>query len=149
MIKACTDPDSEQWLELRSALWPQTEREEHFAEMAKFASEPGKYVQFIFYAAGDNAAGLAEASLRSDYVNGTESLPVAFLEGLYVSPEYRRQGLAAALVNEIKIWASEKSCKELASDVSLDNTGSQSFHEAIGFKETERVIYYKMSVFGG
>jgi len=146
MIEACNNPESEQWLELRTALWPQSGREEHLAEMAEFVAEPGKYVQFIFYAAGQKAIGLAEASIRSDHVNGTESSPVAFLEGLYVSPKYRRQGIAAALVNEVKSWALRNSCNELASDVSLDNTVSQSLHLAMGFKETERVVYYKMGL---
>jgi len=32
-----------------------------------------------------------EASTRVDYVNGTRSSPVAFLEGLYVAPKSRRE----------------------------------------------------------
>ena len=45
--------------------------------------------------------GLVEASKRVDYVNGTRSSPVAFLEGLYVVPNVRRHGVARTLVESV------------------------------------------------
>jgi aminoglycoside 6'-N-acetyltransferase I len=46
--------------------------------MAAFAAEPERHAQFIAYDEGRSAIDLAEASLRTDYVNGTETSPVAF-----------------------------------------------------------------------
>jgi aminoglycoside 6'-N-acetyltransferase I len=76
-------------------------------------------------------------------VNGTESSPVAFLEGLYVAPAFRRQGIAALLVDQAQQWARERGCTELASDALLDNSASQEMHKALGFTETERVVYFR------
>lgn len=34
----------------------------------------------------------------------------------------------------------------MASDALLDNAGSHAFHEAVGFEETERVVYFRKSL---
>ncbi len=86
--------------------------------------------------------GFVEASKRVDYVNGTSSSPVAFLEGLYVAPESRRKGVARALVDSVVEWASTWGCLELASDSLLNNTTAHAAHCALGFEETERVVYF-------
>ncbi len=36
-----------------------------------------------------------------------------------------------------------KGCREIASDTSPENTISQKVHQALGFEETERVIFYR------
>src|SRR5947207_14595043 len=97
MIKACASVEQPGWLELRQALWPHCTREEHLAEMSSFLASPRRYAQFVAYSAG-RPVGLVEAAVRSDYVNGTSSSPVAFLEGIYVVPEARRKRVAASLV---------------------------------------------------
>ncbi|AZW16199.1 GNAT family N-acetyltransferase [Bordetella hinzii] len=89
------------------------------------------------------AVGLAEAALRRDYVNGCETSPVAFLEGLYVVPDSRRQGVGAALCAEIERWGREQGCREFASDTALDNHASQALHRRLGFAETERVVFFR------
>ena len=66
--------------------------------MAAFCASPHRYAQFVAYSAADAAVGFVEAAARIDHVNGTRSTPVAFLEGMYVVPEARRQGVARALV---------------------------------------------------
>ena len=48
--------------------------------------------------------GFAEVSVRTDYVNGCKSSPVAFLEGIYVRPEFRRHGVARLLYQEAERW---------------------------------------------
>ena len=89
------------------------------------------------------AIGLAEASLRHDYVNGTEGSPVGFLEGWYVDPAWQGRGVGRALVAAVEAWTRGQGCTELASDASLDNTGSHAAHAACGFEETERVVYFR------
>jgi len=110
--------------------------------MTRFVSDPARYAQFVAYDGG-RAVGLAEAALRSDYVNGTATSPVAFLEGLYVAPDERRKGIARSLVREVAAWARERGCTELASDALLDNTASHAVHRALGFVETERVVFFR------
>jgi aminoglycoside 6'-N-acetyltransferase I len=146
VIEACTAVDAAGWLELRTALWPHGTREQHLAEMAAFIAAPRRYGQFIAYSPRGEAIGLAEVALRTDYVNGTETSPVAFLEGLYVLPGARRKGVAASLVIEVSRWARAKGCTELASDALLDNGASHATHRALGFAETERVVFFRKRV---
>jgi aminoglycoside 6'-N-acetyltransferase I len=127
------------WLALRLALWPDS-KAEHLSGMAD-ALARRHYVRLAFNADG-SAVGFVEASKRVDYVNGTSSSPVAFLEGIYVAPGSRRSGVARALVNSVVNWASAEGCLELASDALLGNTASHAMHRALGFEETERVVYF-------
>jgi aminoglycoside 6'-N-acetyltransferase I len=143
MIKPCTSVEQSGWLALRQALWPNGTAEEHLSEMSSFCANPGRYAQFVAYSASNAPIGFVEAAIRSDYVNGTESTPVAFLEGLYVAPEARRHGIARALVAAIERWAVDRGCREFASDALLDNHLSHAVHRALGFEETERVVFFR------
>ena len=111
--------------------------------MQSFIANPGRYAQFVAYSTPGQAVGLAEASVRADYVNGAHSSPVAFLEGLYVAPEARRKGIARSLVSAVSQWARGVGCTELASDASLDNESSHAVHLALGFQQTERVVFFR------
>lgn len=102
------------WLALRLALWPDVSEAEHLSGMVD-ALARGHYVRLAVTASG-SAVGFVEASKRVDYVNGIRSSPVAFLEGLYVAPKSRREGIARALVETVVKWASTEGCLELASD---------------------------------
>jgi aminoglycoside 6'-N-acetyltransferase I len=46
------------------------------------------------------------------------------------------------LYEAIGDWARARGCRELASDALLDNEASQRAHRALGFEETERVVYF-------
>jgi aminoglycoside 6'-N-acetyltransferase I len=100
-------------------------------------------VQFVAYVGAGQAAGFAEGSIRSDFVNGTETSPVVFLEGLYVAPALRRRGIARKLVTAVAGWGTERGCREFASDAALGNRPSRRVHRALGFQETERVVYFR------
>lgn len=109
-------------------------------------AEPARYGCWLAQAASGETLGLAEASLRRDYVNGTDSSPVVFLEGIYVAPEHRRQGIAQRLIEQVSQWGRQQGCVEIASDASLDNLVSHALHHALGFEETERVVYFKKAL---
>ena len=94
------------------------------------------------------AIGFVEASKRIDYVNGTSSSPVVFLESLYVEPASRRKGVARALVADVERWALAERCSELASDSLLENLAAHAAHRALGFEEMERVVYFRRAVQG-
>jgi aminoglycoside 6'-N-acetyltransferase I len=146
MIKRCAVLDQPGWLSLRQALWPDCSREEHVAEMEDFLKSPERHAQFVAYANSDQPVGFAEATVRTDYVNGTTTTPVAFLEALYVLPTARRKGAARRLVEAVASWAIEVGCTELASDAVLENELGQAVHRAIGFIETERVVFFRKSL---
>ncbi|MGH8854579.1 MAG: GNAT family N-acetyltransferase, partial [Telluria sp.] len=51
--------------------------------------------------------------------------------------------IAALLVLAAEQWAREQGCTEMASDAMIDNTASHAMHLALGFEETERVVYFR------
>ena len=128
------------WLALRLRLWPDETEAGHLRDMAD-AIVRGHFVRL---AIGDDgsAVGFVEASKRVDYVNGTDSSPVTFLEGLYIEPASRRKGVARILVTSVEAWAVAQGCSQLASDSPLENTAAHAVHLALGFTETERVVYF-------
>lgn len=144
------DPQSvPQWARLRHALWPEASLEEHRREALSILEDPDGGVAFLAHLDGHGPVGFAEASLRRDYVNGCSTSPAAFLEGLYVAPPHRRRGIARRLVQAFEAWAKAKGCREMASDADLSNTVSHAMHEALGFEETERVVYFRKPVSPG
>ena len=96
----------------------------------------------FMYRKKDGAVGFAHCQLRHDYVEGTESSPVGYLEGIYVKETDRGEGIARKLLTACEDWAGEKGCAEFASDCEVTNTVSQHFHEAVGFEEANRLVAY-------
>jgi len=143
MVTACRSLDQPGWLALRQQLWPHCTREEHLAEMSSFLAARKRFAQFMEYDDAGVPLGFIEIALRTDYVNGTESSPVVFLEGIFVVPEARQSGVARRLVAEAENWAKFMGCKEFASDAQIENTSSHAMHVALGFAETERVVFFK------
>lgn len=81
-------------------------------------------------------------SIRNDYVEGATELPVAYIEGIYVKPDYQKQGIAAALLKVAEDWAKQKGLDQIASDTDQNNLGSIDFHKKIGFTEVERIVCF-------
>ena len=90
----------------------------------------------------DTPIGFSQCQLRHDYVEGTETSPVGYLEGVWVDDGYQRLGVARALVDACEHWARDMGCTEFASDRELDNTASLAFHLALGFTEANRIICF-------
>ena len=98
-------------------------------------------VCFLKYADG-RPVGFAQCQLRHDYVEGTETSPVGYLEGIFVLEEYRLRGYAKELLSSCERWSREKQCSEFASDCELGNEESLRFHAAMGFEEANRIICF-------
>ena len=90
----------------------------------------------------EKCTGFAQCQLRHDYVEGTDSSPVGYLEGIYVAPEYRRRGYARRLLSACESWVREQGCSEFASDCELINPDSLRFHLHMGFAEANRIICF-------
>jgi aminoglycoside 6'-N-acetyltransferase I len=131
------------WAALRALLWPAASVEDHRAELEQALSAgDGKTAAFIASSAGE-IVGFAEASLRTDYVNGCDTSPVTFLEGIYVEPGYRKAGIAKTLCRAVEAWGRSAGSLEMASDADVSNLVSHAFHAAVGFTETERVVFFR------
>ncbi|MDB5615274.1 MAG: aminoglycoside 6-acetyltransferase [Devosia sp.] len=134
------------WSRLRHALWPRMSASEHERDIQSAFFDDAKSAAAFVAIVDGTLIGFAEASLRHDYVNGCETSPVAFLEGIYVNPDHRRHGVANALSTSVEKWGRDQGCVEFASDTSLDNDASQRLHAALGFEETQRVVFFRKRI---
>ena len=126
------------------ALWPECTLEEELRncerilhsdrETCFIARLEEKYIGFIYL------------SLRTEYVEGTSSSPVGYIEGIYVDPAYRKSGLGRRLVDIGEKWVKSKGCREYASDADIHNTESIAFHLGTGFAEAGRIICFRKEV---
>ena len=97
MIKQAQISDAKAAAELALCLWPDNSLEVFVEEMKGFIAHDSSV---IFLAVDDfQAIGFAQCQLRTDYVEGTDSSPVGYLEGLYVLENQRHKGFAKALVD--------------------------------------------------
>lgn len=141
VIRRAIKADAAAWAELRARLWPDQALAEHQREALGLLAAGDKPV-FVAETAAGEIVGFAEASLRRDYVNGCETSPVAFLEGIFVAPEHRLSAVGRDLVLAVEAWGRAQGCRELASDAFLGDLASHAFHGAVGFEETERVVCF-------
>ena len=140
MIKRAEREDAAALAALAVQMWTShapDELQEEFRETIGCADA----ACFLKYADG-RPVGFAQCQLRHDYVEGTDSSPVGYLEGVFVEEAYRRRDYAAELVSACERWTKEQGCTEFASDCELINTDSLRFHLAIGFTEANRIICF-------
>lgn len=144
MVRIATENDSRILAEMAVQMWEKQTAEELSAEFAETIKEETS-VFFIKYE-NNMAAGFAQCNLRTDYVEGTESSPVGYLEGIFVKENYRNKGYARELLTACEKWAKDMGCSEFASDCELSNTDSLKFHNAMGFDEVNRIICFKKNI---
>ena len=140
-IREMTEADHAMWTEMRTALWPEETREWHAADILVDLSDPDCW-GFIAETGTGEPAGFAEISTRK-LANGCESAPVPFLEGIWIAPQFRRQGAAARLIAHIEAFVLAHGFTEIGSDALLENHISHAAHARWGFSETERVVYFR------
>ena len=126
---------------MRAALWPDHDPDELVAELESILADHTQ-VAFVADHGDGRLCGFAEASVRR-FSNATDESPCAFLEGWWVDEDVRRTGVGRALLAAVKLWARAQSFTELGSDALLDNTLGHQAHQALGFEERERVIYFR------
>jgi aminoglycoside 6'-N-acetyltransferase I len=141
-ISPAAPDDAADWAAMRTALWPRSQSE-HEKDIAELLIDAGRTLNLIARDADGRAVGFTEASLRHDYVNGCKTSPVAFLEGIFVWPAARNKGVARAMVEAVETWARQMGCKEFASDAAIENIASLDMHQALGFAETQRVVFFR------
>ncbi len=140
MIRKAIESDYKIIASLAIELWKNHSLDELEAEFLEYISL-NKGVIFISYYE-NIPVGFVQCQLRNDYVEGTKTSPVAYLEGIFVKKEYRLNKLASDLLRNCEQWAIENNCTEIASDCEIDNKSSFEFHEKCGFEEANRIICF-------
>jgi aminoglycoside 6'-N-acetyltransferase I len=134
--------DTENWLAMRTALWPDTDEARHREEMATMRSDASRYAVFVGEGPDGGLIGFSEVSLR-EWAEGCLSSPVGYLEGWFVAPQARGRGIGRKLLQAAEEWARSRGCTEMASDTDLGNTASEQAHVRSGFQIAARVIAFR------
>ena len=140
MICQMQASDIDALTDLALALWPDHSREEMAEELAPLLSAAD--AAFFGWREEGRWEAFAQCQLRHDYVEGCETLPVGYLEGIFVREPLRGKGIAKALLSRCQDWARAQGCTEFASDCELSNEDSLRFHLAAGFQEAGRIICF-------
>ena len=143
-IRKASQADASAAAKLACQLWPDNAVTEMTEEFKQLLDKEDAAV-FLAEAEGE-AIGFAQCQLRWDYVEGTDSSPVGYLEGIFVREEYRRRGIAKELLEACEAWAGDFGCSEFASDCELTNNESFRFHLALGFLEANRIICFTKKI---
>lgn len=141
MIKKANIENLEIVSSLAKSLWPDNDLDDLRKEFTDILNDK----EAAIFLKEDNGEfiGFAQCQLRHDYVEGCDSSPVGYLEGIYIKENRRRQGFAHTLLKACQEWARESDCLEFASDCELDNLDSLAFHIKMGFMEVNRIICFK------
>ena len=140
MVRKAISADLSTVAALAAALWPNHTAAEMEEELAPVLAQEDAAVFLVHD--GSRSVGFAQCGQRRDYVEGAESSPVGYLEGIYVAPSHRRRGYAKLLLAACEVWAKSMGCREFASDCELENTESLRFHLNMGFEEANRIICF-------
>lgn len=144
MVRKATQADTLALAELAVKMWSDNTISELQSEFSDIICSQNA-VCFIKYA-GNKGVGFAQCQLRNDYVEGTATSPVGYLEGIFIEEEYRHRGYAKELLSECEKWAKAKKCTEFASDCGTDNDVSLKFHLSMGFEEVNRIICFRKDI---
>ena len=145
-IRPSTVQDLAEWIRLRRALWPDCSPARQWLEIQQFAASRDPGVVIVAERDDGGLCGLAEVSVRHEHVDGTSTVPVAYLEAWYVEPYARGRGVGRQLIRAAEEWALARGLRELASDAELGNKSSIDAHASCGFTETCRAVHFIKSI---
>ncbi len=116
-VRPASPEDAPAWLQMRHALWPEGDAAEHAGEIERyFAGQLHEPLEVLLAIADTSRiVGFAELSIRN-YAEDCVTNRVAYLEGWYVVPDARRQGVGGALVAAAEQWGRSQGCIEFGSD---------------------------------
>ena len=142
-IREMGPEDLDLWAELAAALWPEDAIAVHGAAIARTHGLGGRRG---FVAEADGVvAGFAELGLRP-YANGCERRPVAFLEGIWVAPRFRRQGVRPRPGRPSRGAGARRGPRRARLGRADRQRGLARAHRAWGFEEIERVVCFRKAL---
>jgi aminoglycoside 6'-N-acetyltransferase I len=145
-VRPATPEDSAPWLKMRQALWPEGASDHPFEIASYFAGRLREPLQVLLaFDDAERPVGFVELNIRNS-AEGCDTDQIAYLEGWYVVPEARQQGVGRALVQAALQWAREEGCSEIASDTLVDNEISAAAHRALGFTEVVQIRCFRKSL---
>lgn len=115
-VRNVAPSDAATWEAMRTELWPDGATD-HATEIAMFFA--GTLTEPVAVLVAQNLAGVivgfVELSIRVN-VADLASKRVGYVEGLYVSPNFRHNGIGRKLLQASRIWTRRQKCTAFASD---------------------------------
>ena len=141
MIRKTAEANRASLAKLAAKLWESHSEEELSAEISGLLMLPD--AAFFLTEEDRQPVKVAQCQLRHDYVEGMDSSPAGYPEGIFTEEAVRGKGIAAALLVRYESWAKEKGCTEFASDCELLNETGIRFHKALDFSEANRIVCFR------
>ncbi|UCB53523.1 MAG: GNAT family N-acetyltransferase [Candidatus Zixiibacteriota bacterium] len=139
-IRKVTAEDKPAWVDLRTQLWPGADPERLKEDAEKLLND-ANWAVFVAEHEG-KTIGFIECSIR-DKAPACETDRIGYIEGWFVAPEFRNQGVGRRLVQAGEQWARDKGCIEMASDTTTNFPSSPAAHKALGYQEVKRKFNYR------
>jgi aminoglycoside 6'-N-acetyltransferase I len=141
-VRQLQEADLDDWFRLRKMLWDETGDDDHKSEMIDILDHHESQLVLVADDGSGRLIGFLEASIRP-FVEDCDTDHVGYLEGWFVEPSYRNEGIGRGLVAHAEEWAREKGCTEMASDAELGNDMSLAAHLRLGYNETSRLVHLR------
>lgn len=125
VVRMVAERDRERWGAMRRALWPG--HEDHVGDIGRyFSSRPEDAAVWVAESAELGLCGMVEVSM----VGG-----MGYVEGWWVAPEARRQGVGRALLEAGEAWVRGRGGVGMESDCAEGNEVGRNAHRACGYEE--------------
>jgi aminoglycoside 6'-N-acetyltransferase I len=141
-VRRLVEKDISEWFRLRKLLWDESSDEEHKSEMRDIFEHIETQLVLVAESSDGKLVGFLEASIRP-FVEDCHSDHVGYLEGWFVEPDYRQNGIGGKLVDAAESWARSNGCVEMASDAEIGNELSLKAHQNLGYEETSRLVHLR------
>ena len=130
--------------EMTIELWPECHFEEEKSNWKQLIGKPIHFVELAKI--NDVYIGFIHVSVRYEFVEGSDFEAIAYLEGIYVKPAYRKVRAANQMLTHAEKWSRMQGLKQIASDTEITNLVSQNFHKNTGFTELNRIVCFIKSL---
>ena len=129
-----------QLTELALALWPNNEKDLIKSDLVYIIGHLNNRV--LLAKSDEEYIGFIHMSIRSGFVEGADTTPVGYIEGVYVKPDYRRKGVAKELYHAGLEWLKSEKCSQIGADIGINDNMCPDFYIGMGYKEANRIICY-------
>ena len=128
-VVEATDAHVDQWVALCQLLWDDP-GDLHLQEAEKILSSDSK-AAFLLFDEANQAIGFIEGALYLDETN-----KYGYVEGWFVHPDFRGQGLGGQLMDALEQWLLHRSISLVLSDtIPAEYPLSPKAHKRNGFKD--------------
>jgi len=135
-ILEASDSNFKAWLGLRKLLWPGAD-EMHVGEMRAILDSDTQ-IAFLMFSSDDQPVGFIEGAI---YLNPSQDY--GYVEGWYVLPDFRGQGLGGELLGALEGWFLHQAISLSLSDtIPAQYPLSPEAHARYGYREYATMKIY-------